>query len=62
MSMLFVGDSHVNRLRTHIGTERPSSIVFNIAGLPKVSFYGISGGLVSNNKHFIIITAAVRQR
>lgn len=62
MSTLFVGDSHVNRLRTHVGTEHPSSIVFNIAGLPSVSFYGISGGLVSNNKHLSLITAAVRQR
>ena len=62
MSTLFVGDSHVNRLRTRIGTENPSSIVFNLAGLPRVSFYGINGGLVSNNKHLSIITATVRQR
>ena len=62
MSTLYVGDSHVNRLRTHVGTEHPILIVFNIAGLPSVSFYSISGGLVSNNKHLSLITAAVRQR
>ena len=62
MSKLFVGDPHVNRLRTRVGTEHPSFIVFNIEGLPRVSFYGISGGLVSNNRHLSTITAAVRQR
>ena len=36
--------------------------MLNLAGLPRVSFYGISGGLVSNNKHLSLITAAVRQR
>ena len=62
MSTLFVGNLHMNRLRTYIGTEHLSSFVFNIAGLHRVSFYGICGGLVSYNKHLSIGTAAVRQR
>lgn len=61
MTTLCVGDSHVNRLSSYIGTRLPSSSVFDITGLSDVKFYGISGGLISSDRHLSLITAAVRQ-
>lgn len=61
MTTLCVGDSHVNRLSSYIGTRQPSSSVFDISGLSDVKFYGISGGLISSDRHLSLITAAVRQ-
>ena len=49
------------RLSSYIGTRLPSSSVFDITGLSDVKFYGISGGLISSDRHLNLITAGVRQ-
>lgn len=61
MTTLCVGDSHVNRLRSYIGTRIPSSSVFDISGLMNVKYYVISGTLISSDRHWSLITGAVRQ-
>lgn len=61
MTTLCVGDSHVRRLERSIDARQPSSVTYGIANLEQVDYYGISGGLVSNNRHLCILTDAVRR-
>ena len=61
MTTLCVGDSHVRRLERFIDALQPSSVTYGIANLEQVDYYGISGGLVSNNRHLCILTDAVRR-
>lgn len=51
MTTLCVGDSHVKRLKRFVNTGEPASITH---------YYGISGGLISNNNHLRLIADAVR--
>lgn len=61
MTSLVIRDSHVNRLRQFIGPNRSSAVVFNIQELSTVKYFGISGGVVSNNEHLRKFSAIVRQ-
>lgn len=61
MTTLCVGDSHVRRLERSIDARQPSSVTYGIANLEQVDYYGISGGLVSNNRHLCILTDAMRR-
>lgn len=61
MSTLIVGDSHVKRLKTFLGSRRSANFVFNIYELKEVNYFGISGGLVNNGHHLSLITSAVRR-
>ena len=54
MTTLCVGDSRVRRLERFIDARQPSSVAYGIANLEQVDYYGISGGLVSNNRHLCI--------
>ena len=49
MTTLCVGDSHVRRLERFIDARQPPSVTYGIGNLEQVDYYGISGGLVSNN-------------
>lgn len=60
MTPLCIGDSHINRLKTFVG-KTPSSIVYNVDSLSEVLYYGISGGRVSNPRHLVSLTFAVRR-
>ena len=51
MTSLIIGDSHVNRLRQFTRFSRDPNNVYNIRELPTVTYYGISGGLVTSNHH-----------
>lgn len=61
MTSLVIGDSNVNRLRQFIKPNRSSADVFNIQELSTVEYFGISGGVVSNNEHLRKFSAIVRQ-
>ena len=61
MTTLCVGDFHVKRLERFIDARQPSSVTYGIANLEQVDYYGISEGLVSNNRHLCILTDAVRR-
>lgn len=61
MTSLVIENSDVNRLRQFIGPSRSSADVFNIRELSTVEYFGISGGVVSNNEHLRKFSAIVRQ-
>lgn len=61
MTSLVIGDSHVNRLRQLIEPNRSSADVFNIQELSTAEYFGISGGVVSNNEHLRKFSAIVSQ-
>lgn len=60
MTTLCVGDSHVKRLKRFVNTGEPASITYRISNLGNVHYYGISGGLFSNNNNLRLIADAVR--
>lgn len=60
MSTLCIGDSHIKRLKSHLGVQSSAS-AFNIAGLSPVHFVGISGGLISCDRHLRNFSAAVNR-
>ena len=61
MTTLCIGDSHVKRLKLHLSAYRSSSSAYNIAGLCPVYYFGISGGLVSCDRHLELLSTAVRR-
>lgn len=46
-------------LADFVGRDKPSSQIFNIAVLPSVYFFGVSGGLVSKPSHLRTIQTAI---
>lgn len=60
MTTLCIGDSHVKRLKRFVNTNEPASITYRISNLGNVQYYGITGGLISNNNHLRLIADAVR--
>lgn len=50
----------MKRLKRFVNTNEPASITYRISNLGNVQYYGISGGLISNNNHLRLIDDAVR--
>ncbi|XP_061167216.1 uncharacterized protein LOC133176061 [Saccostrea echinata] len=61
MTSLVIGDSHVNRLRLYIGPGSSAADSYSIRELTTVKYYGISGGLVTNNHHLRKFSSIVQQ-
>ena len=59
MSTLCIGDSHIRRFGDFVGLDRPASQIFEIAGLPPVYFFGVSGGSVTRQNQLESFKAAI---
>ena len=60
MSTLCIGDSHVKILKLHLSAYRSSSTAYNIVELCLVYYFGISGGLVSCDRHLELLSTSER--